>query len=389
MARGDPRGAADDLLRDLHRRRRPVGQRFAAALAERRARACGCGWCTTGSALARLGLLARGSGRRRAGALLQPASLDEPARLARRAITARRCRRRPGRLRVRPVHQLPAGKAMRTKRLEPWRDTGVEIGGPAVAELEHAFAQVWDVGRRAPLAEADCRSGVDRAGRRRRAARDRRRAERGGHVPARPARSRRSRARYLWLTDAYFVGTAPYVQALRPPRATASTCACSCPARATFRCVCAVVARGLPAAARRRRARVRVERHDAAREDRGGRRLLGARRLDQPQFRELARQLRTRRRDRGRGASRAEMADAVRARPASARPRSCSRRRNRVRPARTRGAAPACAARRRAARGVPRPARVTIGSALGAALTNRRAARTGGGRAAGQDGRSS
>jgi cardiolipin synthase len=29
------------------------------------------------------------------------------------------------------------------KRLEPWRDTGVEIRGPAVAELEQAFAQIW------------------------------------------------------------------------------------------------------------------------------------------------------------------------------------------------------------------------------------------------------
>ena len=27
--------------------------------------------------------------------------------------------------------------------MEPWRDTGVEIRGPAVAEIEHAFAQVW------------------------------------------------------------------------------------------------------------------------------------------------------------------------------------------------------------------------------------------------------
>ena len=29
------------------------------------------------------------------------------------------------------------------RRLEPWRDTGIEIRGPAVAELERAFAQVW------------------------------------------------------------------------------------------------------------------------------------------------------------------------------------------------------------------------------------------------------
>src|SRR5215467_10498110 len=27
--------------------------------------------------------------------------------------------------------------------IEPWRDTGIEIRGPAVAELERAFAQMW------------------------------------------------------------------------------------------------------------------------------------------------------------------------------------------------------------------------------------------------------
>src|SRR5262245_34239589 len=29
------------------------------------------------------------------------------------------------------------------KGIEPWRDTGVEVMGPAVAELERAFAQMW------------------------------------------------------------------------------------------------------------------------------------------------------------------------------------------------------------------------------------------------------
>ena len=27
--------------------------------------------------------------------------------------------------------------------IEPWRDTGVEVLGPAVADIEHAFAEVW------------------------------------------------------------------------------------------------------------------------------------------------------------------------------------------------------------------------------------------------------
>ena len=68
-------------------------------------------------------------------------------------------------------------------------------------------------------------------------------------------------------------------------------------------------ARRLPAAARRRRARLRVERQHAAREERRRRRALDARRLDQPQHRELAHQLRARRRDRGRAARRRDGGD--------------------------------------------------------------------------------
>ena len=62
----------------------------------------------------------------------------------------------------------------------------------------------------------------------------------------------------------------------------------------------AAVARRLSHAAGGGRARLRVERHDAARQDGRRRRPLGARRLDEPEPRELARQLRARRRRRGR-----------------------------------------------------------------------------------------
>ena len=37
------------------------------------------------------------------------------------------------------------------KRLEPWRDTGVEIRGPAVADLEHAFVAMWKLCSGRPL----------------------------------------------------------------------------------------------------------------------------------------------------------------------------------------------------------------------------------------------
>ena len=84
------------------------------------------------------------------------------------------------------------------------------------------------------------------------------------------------------------------------------------------------LARRLPGAARRGRARVRMERHDAAREDRRGRRLLGAHRLDQSQHRELDGKLRARRRHRGPRLRRAD-GGAVRKGSSPVPPRSCSR----------------------------------------------------------------
>ncbi|NRD56708.1 phospholipase D-like domain-containing protein [Corallococcus exiguus] len=100
------------------------------------------------------------------------------------------------------------------KGVAPWRDTGLEIRGPAVADLVRAFAQGWStVGP--PLDEEGCLSarasltmgdvslrvvaGVPwSAG-----------LFRVDQLIASLARKR------LWLTDAYFVGTATYVQALR------------------------------------------------------------------------------------------------------------------------------------------------------------------------------
>ncbi|MFC5435130.1 phosphatidylserine/phosphatidylglycerophosphate/cardiolipin synthase family protein [Rhodanobacter umsongensis] len=94
----------------------------------------------------------------------------------------------------------------------PWRDTGVALRGPAVAELEAAFAQSWgEIGvalrQFVPLPEP---------------------ATPVGNVSLRliatqPATAGMYRLdqliaamarKTLWLTDAYFVGIAPYVQAL-------------------------------------------------------------------------------------------------------------------------------------------------------------------------------
>ncbi len=97
--------------------------------------------------------------------------------------------------------------------IEPWRDTGVEIRGPAVADVEQAFAEAWaatgdplpekEAPGPAPPPEGDVSLRVV-AGTTFRAA-----AFRLDTLIAAFARRR------LWLADAYFAGTSIYVQALR------------------------------------------------------------------------------------------------------------------------------------------------------------------------------
>lgn len=97
--------------------------------------------------------------------------------------------------------------------LEPWRDTGVEILGPAVADIERAFAQTWVAGGGpVPDTERPERESLPRV----------------GDVAVRVIASMPTTAELyrldqliaaaartsLWLTDAYFVGVTPYVQAL-------------------------------------------------------------------------------------------------------------------------------------------------------------------------------
>lgn len=101
-----------------------------------------------------------------------------------------------------------------TKAIAPWRDTGIEVRGPGVAGLEQAFAQMW-AATGAPLAAEELTkpSHIGEAG-----------DVALRVLPAVPniaglyrldqliaAMARET----LWLTDAYFVGVAPYVQALR------------------------------------------------------------------------------------------------------------------------------------------------------------------------------
>ncbi|GFZ99888.1 phospholipase D-like domain-containing protein [Dyella caseinilytica] len=97
-----------------------------------------------------------------------------------------------------------------SRKMQPWRDTGVALRGPAVAELEAAFADSWHAaGEPLPVFASIPR-------------------EEAGDVALRVIATQPATAgmyrldqliasmarRSLWLTDAYFVGVAPYVQAL-------------------------------------------------------------------------------------------------------------------------------------------------------------------------------
>jgi phosphatidylserine/phosphatidylglycerophosphate/cardiolipin synthase-like enzyme len=98
--------------------------------------------------------------------------------------------------------------------IAPWRDTGVELGGPAVADAETAFAAAWALAGR-PIRPADLprREAIPAAGtvelRVIAAAPETSELYRMDMLVAVAARER------LWLTDAYFMATPPYRQALR------------------------------------------------------------------------------------------------------------------------------------------------------------------------------
>jgi len=96
--------------------------------------------------------------------------------------------------------------------LAAWRDTGVEVRGPAVAEVSQAFANSW-VATGEPLASAELAPASAECGEQ-----DVRIvASTPGTVglyrldPLVASLARKT----LWLTDAYFAGTSTYVQALR------------------------------------------------------------------------------------------------------------------------------------------------------------------------------
>ena len=101
------------------------------------------------------------------------------------------------------------------RNIQPWRDTGVEIRGPAVGDIEQAFAYVWAT-LGPPISERDL-------------VRPNSFSQKEGDMELRvvatmPANAGMMRSDQLvaalarsrlWLTDAYYAGTTTYVQALR------------------------------------------------------------------------------------------------------------------------------------------------------------------------------
>jgi len=190
----------------------PVGHRFAEALAER-ARA-GVRVCVLYDWLGSTKSRAIWAGMRAAGVeviCFNPPSFDSPLawliRDHRKSIVV------DGRVAyISGLCVSAKWEGNKEERLEPWRDTGVEILGPAVVDVEQAFQQVWSAAGGARLkferAYGDALPGDMRV-----------RVIAGVPNAAGAYRTDLLVAsiahEHLWLTDAYFVATAAYTQALR------------------------------------------------------------------------------------------------------------------------------------------------------------------------------
>lgn len=98
--------------------------------------------------------------------------------------------------------------------IPPWRDTGIEICGPVVADVVHSFSRAWaETGGEVPADDLPDRGSIPLAG-----VVDLRVL---GNIAATAGLYRLEQLitvlaqKTLWLTDAYFVGTTSYMQALR------------------------------------------------------------------------------------------------------------------------------------------------------------------------------
>jgi cardiolipin synthase A/B len=101
-----------------------------------------------------------------------------------------------------------------TRRLDAWRDTGIEIRGPAVAEVERAFAHVWRAGGGDPIEEAELTPPDAMPGAGDVSLRVIATVPNSGGLLRLDQLIAAGAQERLWLTDAYFVSLTPYVQSL-------------------------------------------------------------------------------------------------------------------------------------------------------------------------------
>ncbi len=100
------------------------------------------------------------------------------------------------------------------RHIEPWRDTGVEVRGPACADLVSAFAEVWNEnGEPIPADELQAIRAPESAGDT--AVRVIATAPNLAGIYRLDLMIAAIAQKRLWLTDAYFAGLPAYVQALR------------------------------------------------------------------------------------------------------------------------------------------------------------------------------
>lgn len=98
--------------------------------------------------------------------------------------------------------------------LEPWRDTGVEIEGPALEDIERAFASTWKLAGKA-LSAREHRFATPEPRPCDVAVRIVASVPNVGSVYRIDQLITMLASKSIWLADAYFVGSASYVQALR------------------------------------------------------------------------------------------------------------------------------------------------------------------------------
>lgn len=100
------------------------------------------------------------------------------------------------------------------KQMPPWRDTGVEIRGAAVADVERAFANIWAT-MGAPLDKSILAKREDFAPAGKTALRVVEGVPASSHIYRIDQILAAGTRRTMWLTDAYFVGVPSYLQSIK------------------------------------------------------------------------------------------------------------------------------------------------------------------------------